>query len=115
MGMDLTDLDLVLPVATLDNRRILYSFGEDFGQISVIGNVLLGPANDGTGAGLAEVLSWFKTNRVSVSQTTVSISTPGNESYKFFATGMSIMQPDPEFHIQPFVVRGVLDSPAAAK
>jgi len=104
-GVQINDRDLVLPVVTLDGYRILYSFGEDFGNFSIVGVALLG-AVGGQGKALGGVVDWFKSNRVSRLEEAVTVSLGGGGSYKVFMTSLSIAEADTEFHIQPFMVTG---------
>lgn len=93
-----------LPVLTLDGVRILYVFGKAWGDIGVGGLAVLGKG--GTGAALAEVVNWFRTNSVEKSESAASVSLPGNVAYKFYATALSIGEPDAEHQFFPFSVYG---------
>lgn len=104
-GVQTNEQDLVLPVVTLDNFRILYTYGEDFGGFNIVGVALLGRAG-GTGKALSDVVEWFAANRVTRSETSVSVSLGGGGSYEIFVTGLSIAEADLEYHIQPFIVAG---------
>jgi hypothetical protein len=104
-GVQTNEQDLVLPVMTLDNFGIMYTFGEDFGGFNIIGLALLGSVG-GVGDALANVVEWFKENRVTTLQDAISVSLGGGGAYKVFVTGLSIAEADTEFHIQPFIVTG---------
>lgn len=93
-----------LPVVTLDGVRILYVFGKAWGDISVGGLALLGAG--GSGSALADVVGWFKANSVENEDKVVSVSLPGGVAYKFYATALSIGDPDPEYQFFPFTVYG---------
>lgn len=93
-----------LPVVTLDGVRILYVFGKAWGDIGVGGLALLGKG--GTGGALAEVVKWFKDNSVENGEKSVSVSLPGGAAYKFYATALSIGDPDAEYQFFPFMVYG---------
>lgn len=109
LGASLTDIDVVLPVTTLNNLKILYTFGEGFGNVSVMGLVLLG--SGGSSASMGAVTSWFRSNRVSKGKHTADLSFPGG-AYRMYITGFGLGDPDPQFNIQPFVVYGLIASPA---
>lgn len=93
------------PVLCLDGTKIIYVFGEDFGDISVGGLARLGKG--GVGGALAEVTSYFKKNAaIDGSAKTVSVSLPGNASYKFYLLGAVIQDPNPELQYFPFMLTG---------
>lgn len=111
LGAQLTDSDLVYPVTALGNVKILYTFGQRFGDAQITGAVLCGPA--GTGGGkFGKVISFFESKRVSVSQTPVNLSVPGGKSYRIYLTGLGLAEPDPELHVQPFVLYGLVAQPS---
>lgn len=94
-----------LPVVCLDNARIMYVFGKDFGDIAVGGLALLGKG--GTGPALSEVVAFYKKNAAANgNSTTVSVSLPGNASYKFYLLGLVISDPNPELQYFPFMLTG---------
>lgn len=109
-GLRVDDRDIVLPVVTLENRRIMYAFGADFGDISVVGNVLLG--NSDAEGSMGKVVDYFKNNRATKSLGPISASPPGSIAYKFFLTGLAVGEADSEFNIQPFVLVGKIAQPA---
>lgn len=104
-GVQTNDRDLVLPIVTLDNFRILYTFGQDFGDFNIVGIALLGAAGTG-GDALKSVVSWFKANRVTNKQSPVTVSLGGGGSYEVFITGLNIAEADTAFHLQPFIIAG---------
>ena len=94
-----------LPVVCLNDTRILYVFGKDFGDISVGGLAMLGKG--GTGSALAQVVSYYKDNAaVDGGAKPVSVSLPGNVSYKFYLLGLVISDPNPELQYFPFMLTG---------
>jgi hypothetical protein len=104
-GVQTNEQDLILPVVTLDNFRILYTFGEDFGGFNIVGVALLGSAG-GPGEALGDVVAWFAENRVTRKKEAISVSLGGGGSYQVFVSGLSIAEADTEFHIQPFIITG---------
>lgn len=113
-GVDAVMNDIVFPVTTLDEKKYLFVMGDDFGNISVNGVVLLGTRETG-GKSFASVKKYFDTNRSSVLKKPIIASCPGNVQVQFYLTGMTISRADPEFHIQFFQFRGVLVEPKSAK
>jgi hypothetical protein len=108
-GIDLTDQDMVSPVSTVENFKVLYVFGTDYGQVRISGLCLLG-AVDGANSGQAfgAVIDYFQKNRVSASRKPISISMPGSKAYNVYLTGLAIGQPDAAFNIQPFALIGLI-------
>lgn len=105
VGVQTSEQDLVLPVVTLDNLKIMYTFGEDFGAFNIIGTALLGSAG-GNGDALGSAVKWFAANRVTRKKAPIQVSLGGGGSYQIFVTGLNIAEADTEFHIQPFVITG---------
>jgi hypothetical protein len=108
-GVDLRVGDIIQPVVTLENTKVLYTFGSDFGNVSIGGEILLGPANaEANSPSFNLITSYFDTNRVAISQKPVKLSMPGSKSYFVYLQGLSIGRVDPEFHIQPFAFAGII-------
>lgn len=110
-GSNLSVVDSYQPVATIQDFKVIYSFGSGFGGATVTGEVLLGEAGSGGGDGFSKVVSFFKGNRLSVKRTPVPLSLPGGESYMIYIVGLQVWQPDPEFHVQPFAFSGIVAEP----
>ena len=106
-GAQLTDSDQVLPVSALGNVKILYPFGQNFGDVQVTGNVLVGPVAGG-GAAFNTVVQFFQNNRVTQRLSPVSLSIPGGKAYKIYIVGLGLSEPDAQYHIQPFLIHGML-------
>ena len=99
MGAPLSFREIVQPAVTLDDRRILFTFGSAWSEANVILKVLLGEAN-GAGEALGAVQQWYSTNRLSKKNAVackVSISTKAHEAY---LVGMSVGQADPNYNTQ---------------
>jgi hypothetical protein len=107
-GVESSDIDVAAPVITLNRSKILYTFGDDFGQIAIHGTVLLGRSGGGGGSALQSVMNVFKSARVSSSGGTVNVSLPGGGGYKVYLTGLSISVPDQEYNIQKFAYTGLI-------
>ncbi len=112
-GVDGGDQDIVFPVVTLDDKRFLYSMGEDFGRISITGMALLGRAEEG-GKSFATVVAYFNMHRVSKSTTPITVSYPGNVSQKAYPFSLIVAKPDAEFHIQAFQIQAIVATPLKA-
>jgi hypothetical protein len=109
-GVDGGDQDLVFPVVTLDDKKYLYSMGEDFGRISVTGMALLGKAEQG-GKSFASVVAYFQAHRISQSKEPITVSYPGKVSQKAYPYALVVAKPDPEFHIQYFQIQAIVATP----
>jgi hypothetical protein len=114
LGAQLTDADLVNPVTALGNIKILYVFGQKFGEVQILGSVLCGPSGSNGGA-FGQVTSFFEAHRVSNSESPVNLSIPGGKSYKIYVTGLGLAQPDAELHIQPFMIYGLIANPSGGE
>lgn len=107
-GVDVQDVDIILPVVTLTNAKILYTFGSDFGNVRIVGEILLGPAGNKVSAeGMNTVRQFFMNNRVSELGKPVSVSLPGSYSLSVYLHGLRIGAPSPDTHVQEFVFSGM--------
>ena len=95
---------ITLPVSTLDNTRILYVFGEAWGDISVGGIACLGQG--GVGPALSSLVSWYEQHTVAKSESEIKVSLPGGVSYKFYLTGLVLGDASPEYQTFGFTVTG---------
>jgi hypothetical protein len=106
-----TDSDLILPAATLNNHKIIYTFGEDFGNIQINGAVFLGPVGEAT-EGLSPVISYFQKNGVARnSGKPVSLSMPGRGKFKMYLQTLQIMQANAQLNMHEFMLTGVKAEP----
>lgn len=108
-GADITDRDAVQPVLGLGGQKLVYVFGETFGSVRVTGQVLLGPAGS-TNSGFQQVTQFFRQSRTANGGGLVNLSMPGG-GYKIHLVGFGVANPDPEFHIQPFMFFGLISEP----
>jgi hypothetical protein len=93
--------DIILPVSTLSSEKILYTFGQDFGQLQILGTVFLGTAGEGT-PGLGPIIDFYNEKRVDVSKTPVFFSMPGEVGYAVYITSLVISQADPDLNTHDF-------------
>ena len=106
-----TERDIVYKVNTLDRFKVLYRFGEDFGQIIVNGLILLGHS-DSPKKGVGVVNRWFADNRVTNTKNPVGIALPGGVGFKAYILSLTFGNVDPEFHIQDFKITGLVAEPS---
>jgi hypothetical protein len=106
-----TDSDLILPAATLNNHKIIYTFGEDFGNIQVNGSVFLGPVGQAT-EGLSPVIAYFQANGVARNGgKPVSLSMPGKQKFKMYLQTLQIMQANAALNMHEFLLTGIKAEP----
>ena len=114
-GISVVDPGVIHKKHTIDDKKILYSFGAAFGDVGAEGLLLLGPIEGGSasmGSSLDELQEWFETNRVSASKTPVKFSA-GGRGYMVFVTALIKGSGDPSMNEQGFEIRGVLAGPAS--
>lgn len=100
--------DLVLPVTTLSNKKILYTFGSDFGQASFSGIIFLGKAGESS-AGIAEVKTWYDTNSTGNKKNAkpVKVSLNGTDVISVYIIGLVLGKPNAELNFIPFTLVAV--------
>ena len=106
-GVDYMDTDIIAPVVTLENTKILYTFGSNFGNISIIGEILVGPAGWLT-TGSRDVQNYFNEKRVSKKKEPVTLSMNGSKYLSVFLQGLRIGTMSPDTHVQPFAFIGIV-------
>lgn len=106
-GVDIQQNDVVSRMPCLNNIKVFYSFGQNFGDISVSGEAFLGSLGNLNLEGYNLLVRFFRTYRVSNYLLPINISVAKNP-YQFYLTGMKIGQIDPDMHILPFVFIGTL-------
>jgi len=111
-GIQYTDTDVILPVTTLESFKVLYSFGEGFGNFAVTGTLLLGPSGK-TPDCIKDLTSWFKNRRTANNDSPVNVSAPGGVAYKVFFNGLGISGADPAYHTLTFSLQGVIAEPSS--
>ena len=100
LGVSVKDDDVVLPVITLENTRVLYTFGASFGEVTVNGVILLGQSGQ-AGSGLSTIIEFFNNKRVSKSKAAVAVTGP-SASWNVFMLGLTVQDVDPQFNTQGF-------------
>lgn len=99
------DKELVGPMPCLENVRILYTFGSNFGEVSIMGEMLLGTAPIDTGA--KAIREWYGKNRISVRKTPLSCTTVSGNDFMLFVTGFQIGQANAELNTLLFSISGL--------
>jgi hypothetical protein len=108
-GMRIGERDIFGATACLDNIKVFYTYGQNFGDVTIAGEILLGnqgdrPASDFTVKTMAD---FFWKYRVSNRKLPVTVSLL-SEKYLVYLVGMEFGEIIADVHILPFVLRGVL-------
>jgi len=109
MSVSPQETDVVSPVVTLENTKILYSFGSNFGNITISGMVLLGKSGS-PGKSLKTIIDFFETRRVSKKSEAVSVMGP-SVGWRVFLTGLQIGEADSVNNTQSFQLSGIIAEP----
>jgi hypothetical protein len=110
-GVKFTDNDIFSASTTLSGKKIIYTFGEGIGSVSVVGELLLGPAG-GSPDNLKALINFFQENRSSKKSEPTAISMPGGTGINVYFTALDVAAPDPQTHTQLFQIRAI---PASLK
>jgi hypothetical protein len=108
-GVAINHRDVYSQMLCLNNIKVIYSFGQNFGDVTITGEILLGNFGEKTKAQdtVKAVADFFWKNRVSNSLAPVTVSAVAGQ-YLVYLVGMDFGDIIPEFHIVPFVLHGVL-------
>jgi len=102
--------DIVGQAACLENQKVFYTFGQNFGNIQITGEILLGALADAKAQdeGIQTLREFFANYRVSVFKKPVAVTISRNEAVFAYLVGLDIGNLDAEFNILPFTFHGVL-------
>lgn len=102
--------DIVGQAACLENQKVFYTFGQNFGNIQITGEILLGALADAKAQdeGIQTLREFFANYRVSVFKKPVAVTISRNEAVFAYLVGLDIGNLDSEFNILPFTFHGVL-------
>ena len=108
-GVQIGHRDVTGRVLCMDNIKVLYSFGQNYGDVMITGEILLGNYGDllNSQTAVKQFADFFWTNRVSNLLYPVTVSAV-NEKYLVYLEGMDFADIDPQFNILPFVLHGTL-------
>ena len=101
--------DIVSQIPCLNNVKVFYSFGQNFGQVQITGELFLGAlgADDIAITGYKRLTDFFDQNRVSKGSVPIKISI-ARKGYFMYLVGMSIMRIVEDMHVLPFALFGTL-------
>lgn len=94
--------EIVIPVVAMDGARFLYTFGENFGNMSLVGVVLHG-SHDTVGTPIVELQKWYAKHRISENPEGVNLSF-GPWSTRVFVTSLEFAAADPNSNSQNFII-----------
>lgn len=109
-GVTIGQRDIVGQAACLENQKVFYTFGQNFGNIQITGEILLGALADAKAQdeGIQTLREFFANYRVSVFKKPVAVTISRNEAVFAYLVGLDIGNLDAEFNILPFSFHGVL-------
>ncbi len=106
-GVSTTQSDIISQVSCLENVKVLYTFGQNFGQLFIRGEVLMGAADQINNGALKQIEDFFWTHRVSKRLLPVAVSVADNAFYVYL-TGLEVHDVLADVHVLPFVLFGVM-------
>jgi hypothetical protein len=89
-------MDITSEMPCLNNVKVFYTFGQNFGQVQIMGEVLLGPVGrpQQHNRGFKLIRDFFWQHRVSVTRRPIAVSL-ASESYFVYLKGMKVGAVDP--------------------
>jgi hypothetical protein len=101
-GLPLNYAEIIQPVVSMNDRRLIYTFGSAWeeGQISLL--LLLGDSST-KGQAVNDVISWYEENRVSNKKGPVQASS-GGQGRDVFVVGMQMGASDPNINTQQMTI-----------
>lgn len=90
-----TDGDVILPVVALDDHRIMYTFGKNFGEAYIMGTIYNGCRENPKFTAINKLDGVFQGARISTSKSPVNLSVAGGWKAKVYIISLDIMQANP--------------------
>jgi hypothetical protein len=109
MSVNPEESDILSPVVTLENTKILYTFGSNFGNITISGLLMLGKSGV-PGQCLKTLIDFFTKHRVSKESNPINVSGPST-GWKVFLNGLKVGEADSINNTQPFALFGTIAEP----
>ncbi|MEG1542963.1 MAG: hypothetical protein RR382_00365 [Tannerellaceae bacterium] len=108
-----SESDIIAQVATVDDYRVLYTFGKAFGSITITGILFLGgeyPGMCGKGkpGAVKALYEWFDEVRVSKTKKPIVVSCLGSERWKVYIVSTALMRHDASFNTIEFSITGAI-------
>lgn len=110
LNVEYEDNDVLLPIVAVDDHRVLYGFGKDFGKIYISGIICLSPnSKKKNGEGLMkEFQDAFDKSRAITLKTPMTISHASGFAAHFYATGIKLYNANPQANHISFVINGLI-------
>ena len=106
-GYTITEQEILSKSACLEDKRVMYSFGKGFGDISITGEALLG--NSKSKANFESTLKeFYESNRLSQNPVPLKLSVIGTNVFEFYLVGVNVAGYNSNYEILPFSLVGVL-------
>lgn len=102
-GAPLNMRQIFQTTTTLDDRKIIYSYGKAWSDGTVSGLILMGP-NSQRGDSVSKVIDWYNTNSLYTARAPIKVSI-GNKGLDAFLVGLTFMEARPDRNIQPFTLQ----------
>lgn len=108
-GLRVSERDIFGAVSCLNNVKVFYTFGQNFGDVTISGEILLGNFDDRETAAstVASLADFFWKYRVSNRKYPVTVSAL-SEKFLVYLVGMDFLDISLDTHILPFILHGVL-------
>lgn len=107
--------DTVIPVVGTDDARVLYTFGKNFGQISVTGTIFIGATDKKPAEYSSKLRQKFNKSSVSARQKPCTVSGPGlGKNTKAYWISLDFPTSDADKNTMQFVLNGII-APIANK
>lgn len=110
-----SDKDIGLPVVCTDDYRAIYSFGRDFGQVSIVGTAFLGPADGACGGSskvLKQLINGFESDRLSKKKKPCKFSIAGAKAWPVYFVQLELKSVNGELNSVDFSLDAVLAAKA---
>ena len=91
------DQDITLPVVALDDKRVFYTFGKNFGGLVLTGSIFFGCGEVSMFPAMSTIQDTFDEIRVSSSKEPLTLSIVGGFSCKVYVQQLEFMQAMPAF------------------
>lgn len=104
LSVRLEESDIIAPITCMGNRKIIYTYGKNFGNVAVDGVILMG-ANVSQDQGVNRVLSYYRWMRIATRGEPIDVSMgKSGEAFSVALVGMQMGEMDRQFHTQPFTL-----------
>lgn len=102
------DSDVLLPVVAVDDKRVLYGFGKDFGKLYITGILCL-YAGEGRKQIIATLQKAFDKARATKNGKPITVSHgPSGLTIKFYAAGIKLFNANPNANHISFGITGLV-------